>query len=135
MKREKAVKTSKRSHERKAVNGLKVSNLTAYEKFALLSREATLVDASATGLLIVLERKNLIPQSLRSNLSLDSLVGERVMFRIQEMDLEMEGFVSRTKVIKAGLFEVAIDFSADAPEYWRLCFMDLLPNGDEFDGH
>jgi hypothetical protein len=30
-------------------------------------------------------------------------------------------------------FYVAIDYSEEAPEYWRECLMDLLPNPGELD--
>jgi hypothetical protein len=53
------------------------------------------------------------------------------MFKIADMELEIDGCISRTRFIGSGLFEIAIDLSEDAPEYWRQCLVDLLPGTDE----
>lgn len=129
------MKTDRRAARRKPLKGLTISHLTAFDKFALLARTGLMIDASSSGILLRINRKDLVPKSLRSNLSLTALEGEHVMLRISEMDLEMEGFVTRTKLIGKGDFEVAIDFSQDAPDYWRECFMDLLPDAGDFEEH
>lgn len=125
-------KTNKRVAPRKNVVGLEVKNITALEPFSILARKATLIDASTTGLLLRVHRKDLVPRSLRANLTLSTIEGEHVVFQIKEMDLEMDGKIARTRFIGNSTFEVAIDFTAEAPEYWRESLMDLLPTPDEF---
>lgn len=53
------------------------------------------------------------------------------MLQIDEMNLELSGTVKRTKMVGRGVFEIGIDFSEDAPDYWRECLLDLLPTPDE----
>lgn len=53
------------------------------------------------------------------------------MLKISDMQLDIDGVISRTRFIGAGLFEIAIDLSEDAPEYWRECLVDLMPGADE----
>jgi hypothetical protein len=128
-------RNNKRVAPRKNVIGLEVKNLTALEPFSILARKGTLVDASSTGLLLRVDRKDIVPRSLRQNLTLSTIEGEHVVFHIKEMDLEMDGKIARTRFIGNGVFEVAIDFTAEAPEYWRESLMDLLPTPEEFDEH
>jgi len=131
----KAQPAEKRIAPRKTVSGLQIKNLTALAPFSIIARNALLVDASSTGILIIINRKSLIPKSLRQNLVLTSIEGEHVMFSIKEMELDMDGRIARTKYIGDGNFEIAVDFEKEAPEYWRECLMDLLPNHNEFDDH
>ena len=91
------------------------------------------MDASSTGFLLHVDRKDLIPKLLRSGMDISALEGEFVVIRLKEMDLEIDGTVTRTRHIGRGIFEVAIDFSDEAPEYWRECLMDLLPAPGEID--
>jgi hypothetical protein len=56
-----------------------------------------------------------------------------VVIRIEEMNLELSGKVTRTRLLGKEGFEIALDYTNDAPEYWRECLMDLLPTPQEFD--
>lgn len=127
------MKNERRIAPRKDINFIPVKNLATLNPFTVICKNAELVDASSTGFLLYIQRKNLLPKGLRSHLSLKNLEGERIMLKIEGMELDMDGFISRTKFIGDGTFEVAIDFSSDAPEYWRECLVDLLPGtGEEF---
>jgi hypothetical protein len=55
-----------------------------------------------------------------------------VVLKIEEMNLELSGKITRTKLLGKEGFELAIDYSNDAPQYWRECLMDLLPTPQEF---
>ena len=121
------VNKKRRIANRKIVGGITVTNVTALNKFTAISKIGTMVDASSTGLLLLIDRKDLIPKGLRESLSLEQLMGEHVMLRIAEMNLDIDGVISRTRHIGKGMFELALDFSLDAPEYWRECLVDLLP--------
>ena len=116
---------------RKELAALKVKNLTALDPFTVLAKIGNLVDVSSTGILLLIGRRDLIPKNLRTNLSLASIEGEKVCFRIEEMDLELDGTIARTRYIGDEMFEVAVDFSDNAPEYWRECLVELLPGYEE----
>ncbi len=125
------MKSERRISPRKDINFIPVKNLAILDPFTMISKKAEIIDASTTGFLLYVHRKNLMPRGLRANLTLKSLEGERVMLKIENMELDLDGFISRTKFIGDGIFEIAIDFSSDAPEYWRECLVDLLPGSDE----
>jgi hypothetical protein len=125
------MRSEKSRAPRKQVNFIAVKNLATLEPFTVISKEAEIVDASSTGFLLYVNRKHLVPKHLRANLSLKPLEGERIMLKIEDMNLDIDGLISRTKFIGNGIFEIAIDFSEDAPEYWRECLIELLPSSDE----
>jgi hypothetical protein len=133
MKSQKA--SNRRAAPRKSVTGLEIRNITALEPFSILARKGVLIDASSTGILVRVDRKDLVPKSLRQHLSIAPIEGEHVVFHIREMDLEMDGKVARTRFIGNATFEVAIDFTEEAPEYWRQSLVDLLPSKGEFEEH
>lgn len=118
---------------RKETEAISVSNLTALDHFAQIARTAHIVDISATGIQLHIHRDDIIPDILRNSLSLDSLIGEHIMMEIELMNLDIDGLITRTKSIGQGWFELGIDYSAGAPEYWRECMVDLLPAPGEFD--
>jgi hypothetical protein len=120
--------SSNRSAKRKQVGSIPISNLTTLTHFESIARFGHLIDASSTGFLIQIDREDLIPKNLRQNLSLQSIEGEPIMLMINPMELEINGHIARTRYIGKGLFEIAVDFSQDAPEYWRECLFDLLPS-------
>jgi hypothetical protein len=86
---------------------------------------------SPTGLLLRVDRENILAHSLRSTLTLSSIIGASVGFTIEVMDTYIEGAITRTKLESHGSFLVAVDFREDAPEYWRQCLVDLLPGEEE----
>jgi len=124
---------NKRNSPRKEVEPLRVSNLASLENFARLARYGEIIEASSTGLLMLIKRDDLIPQSLRGQLNLDSLVGDKVFLHLEDMNLEISGTVRRTEFKGKKGFLVAIDYSSEAPEYWRECLMDLLPTPGELE--
>ncbi len=117
----------KRSAKRKIVASVSVSNLTSLEHFESIARWGHLVDVSSSGFLLHIDRQDLIPKDLRQNLSLEDIEGLDVSLMIDPMELEISGNIVRTRYVGKGLFEIAIDFTQDAPEYWRECLCDLLP--------
>jgi hypothetical protein len=124
---------NKRVSPRKEVEPIKVAYLASLNNLAKLAKNCDIVEASATGLLLIVQRTDLIPQSLRSNLNLDCLVGNRVYIKLEPMNIEISGEIKRTKFIGKKGFHIALDYSDDAPEYWRECLMDLLPGPGEFE--
>ena len=129
----KIVKSKKRGAPRKELSPVKVSYISSLTSFSKLTRESQIIEASSTGLLILVDRNDLVAPHLRKNLNIDELVGERVYLRLDDMNLELSGIVARTKFLGKDGFHIAIDYTDEAPEYWRECLMDLLPVPGEMD--
>lgn len=123
-----AVQRKFRQAPRKEIAPLTLDSFNSMESLEKIATYGEIVEASSSGILIVFKRDDFIKKELRSNLNLDSLVGHKVYFTIHEMDLEISGTVARTKFLGKKGFQVAVDYSSDAPEYWRECLIDLLPN-------
>lgn len=117
---------------RKAVDPILVAELTSLKKYKVLARAGNIIDASTSGLLMTVNRKDLVPKELRENLSLEELVGEHVVMYLPQMNLDLDGTVTRADHIGKGIFEIAITFSSEVPLYWRECLVDLLPELGEF---
>ncbi len=112
---------------RKSISQVDVLNVKNVSSGEVYFSRAMLVDVSPTGLLLRVERENILAMGLRSTLTLSSIIGSSVGFTIEVMDTYLEGSVTRTKLEGHGTFVVAVDFRDDAPEYWRNCLVDLLP--------
>lgn len=108
---------------------LTVDSFSSLDNLTKLAKYGQIVEASSVGILIRFKRDDFVDKGLRSNLNIDHLIGQNVFFNIHEMDLEISGKVARTKFLGKEGFLIAIDYTADAPEYWRECLMDLLPTG------
>ncbi|MBX2988280.1 MAG: hypothetical protein KF802_10320 [Bdellovibrionaceae bacterium] len=126
-------KRKTRISPRKQTTPIRVASLTSLDDFAKIARACDIVEASASGLLLLVKRDSLIPPVLRRNLNLDSLIGDRVFMRLQDMDLEISGIVARTQLLGKAGFLIAVDYSEEAPEYWRECLAELLPQPGEID--
>jgi hypothetical protein len=123
----------RRHAPREAVDSIEIRGFTSLDHMTLLSRSGWIMDASKTGFLLYVERKALVPKKYREVLSLDELHGDRVLLMIEQMNLEIGGKIARTKRISKDLYEIAIDFSEDAPEYWREILLEMLPRPGELD--
>lgn len=108
---------------------LTVDSFSSLDNLQKLAKHGQIVEASSVGILIKFKRDDFVSKDLRSNLNIDQLIGQNIFFNIHEMDLEISGKVARTKFLGKEGFLVAIDYTEDAPEYWRECLMDLLPTG------
>lgn len=124
---------NRRVAPRKEVTPITVSYITSLSDFTKIAKNCEIVEASATGLLLLIRREDLIPASLRRTLNLDMLLGESIFMHLEDMNLEISGCIARTQLLGKKGFHVAVDYSGDAPEYWRECLMDLLPIPGELD--
>lgn len=122
-----------RKAPRKLTSKLEVSSVSSLEGLAKIARSGTIVNVSSSGILLQIRREDIIPKALRATLTLDSLVGDHVMIHIDAMNLEISGYISRTKLMGKSGFELAINYADDAPEYWRECLVDLLPAPGEIE--
>ena len=127
-----ALKVNRRISPRKNLQPIEIGSISSLETLEALSWGGSLVQASESGLLFTVQREDLKPKELRQNLSLDSLVGQRIMIYLPAFHLEISGSVTRTQYLgREKGFAVAIDYSEDAPDYWRECLVDLLPGLSE----
>jgi len=125
--------SERRIAPREELDPIQIRAFTSLDHMTLLSRKGAIVEASTTGFLLQIERKELVPKQFQKELSLDALLGDKVMLMIDAMNLEIGGKIARTKRITKDLFEVAIDYSEDAPEYWREILVDMLPRGRDYE--
>ncbi|MCB0350790.1 MAG: hypothetical protein KDD38_06380 [Bdellovibrionales bacterium] len=124
---------NRRIAERKAVEGIEINDLTSITNYSVIAREGKIINASSTGFLVEIERRWLVPEELRDNLSLQATIGQAVVLYLPQMNLDLDGTIMRATHTGKGRFLVAIDFAADVPDYWRNCLVDLLPAPGELD--
>jgi hypothetical protein len=124
---------NRRVSPRKEVTPIQVAYMTSLADFTKIAINCEIVEASASGLLLWIRREDLMPSTLRKSLSLDLLLGENVFMHLEDMNLEISGAITRTQLLGKKGFHVAVDYSEDAPEYWRECLMDLLPTPGELE--
>ena len=117
---------------RKYTEHLEVSELYFTGEFGAFAFKAEVHQMSSTGMLLRIDRKNL-DKAFRKKFELSDVVGEQLFFTIDALDLEIDGVVTRTYSRVKDVFEIAIDYSAGAPEYWRECLVDLIPTEGEDD--
>lgn len=127
--------TNKRVALRKNIEGISINDLTSITSYTLIARSGKIINASSTGFLVEIDRRELVPDELRDNLSLESTIGQAVALYLPQMNLDLDGTIARAAHQGKGKFVVAIDFSYDVPEYWRDCLIDLLPEPGEFDDY
>ena len=125
--------SDRRIAPREAMDPIQIRAFTSLDHMTLLSRKGAIVEVSTTGFLLQIERKELVPKQFQKELSLDALLGDKVMLMIDVMNLEIGGKITRTKRLTKDLFEIAVDYSEDAPEYWREILVDMLPRGKDYE--
>lgn len=115
---------------RKTIEPFDVLDLYFTDRFGAFATKGQIVDVSSTGILMHIDRKDL-NKKYQKNFNLDDIVGEQLFMQIELMDLDIDGVITRTRSTSKDTFEIAIDYSAGAPDYWRECLVDLIPSSDE----
>ena len=123
----------RRIASRKEVDFIQVNDLTSVHDYSVIAKSGQIINASTSGFLLELCREDLVPEELRSNLSLETTLGQQVVLYLPQMNLDLDGTISRATHKGNGVYEVAVEFSADVPEYWRACLIDLLPEEGELE--
>jgi hypothetical protein len=123
----------RRISPRKSVDFIQVNDLTSITDYSVIAKTGQIINASTTGFLLEIDRKDLIPKDLKENLSLQSTLGQQVVLYLPQMNLDLDGTITRASHSGRGKFIVAIDFSNEVPEYWRACLIDLLPAPGEIE--
>lgn len=117
----------KRSLKRKDLEPLAITGLITVQDLTSIANEAELVEASTSGFKILIPRKNFLLKVHKGNLDVSNLHGLEISLNIPAMDLDITGIIVRSRFIGKDTFEIGIDYTSDAPEYWRECLCDLLP--------
>lgn len=125
--------SDRRIAPRESVDPIEIRGFTSLDHMTLLSRTGYIVEASTTGFLLNVNRKDLVPKQFKNELSLEALLGDKVILMIEPMNLELSGKIARTKRLTKDVFEIAIDYSEDSPEYWREILVDMLPRAADYD--
>lgn len=123
----------KRYVERKQVDHIEVSELTSLSSYNVIASRGFIKDASIKGFLLIIKRPDILNPELKNQLDLNVIVNQKVVLFLPQMNLDLDGTITRTKHVGKGEFELGIEFSADVPEYWRECLIDLLPKPGELD--
>jgi hypothetical protein len=128
----KALKYDRRVAPREKFQPIQVRGLTSLDHKTQVARNAYIMDASVTGFLLHIDRKDLVPKEYRDALALTALEGDRVILMIDPLNLEIAGKIARTRRLNKDMYEICVDFSSDAPEYWRAALIDMLPRSHDF---
>lgn len=126
-------RVDRREAPREKLDPIPIRGLTSIDHMTLLSRSGFIVDASKSGFLLHVARKSLVPEKFRNALSLSELEGDRVILLIEPLNLEISGHIARTKRINKETYEIVIDYTSDAPEYWREALLDMLPRRSDYE--
>ena len=125
------MRKEKRKAPRKDIEFIEIHDLTTTHDYSVLARYGRIMNASSSGFLMEVSRTDLVPAELRSNLSLEATLGQHVVLYLPQMNLDLDGTICRATHIGNGNYQVAVEFSADVPEYWRECLIELLPEPGE----
>lgn len=118
---------------REELDPIEIRGLTSLDHMTLLSRTGFIVEASTTGFLLHVERRDIVPKQFKEAISIHELEGDKVILWIDPLNLEIAGKIARTRRISKEMYEIAVDYSDDAPEYWRECLLELLPRGYDYE--
>ncbi|MBX7230555.1 MAG: hypothetical protein K1X29_00585 [Bdellovibrionales bacterium] len=124
------IRTEKRAR-RKQLETIEVTEITTLEQYRILAHSGQVIDASTSGILIQVDRKNIVPIALRQTLSLQHLIGQQVVMYLPQMSLDLDGTITRADHVGKGLFSIGLEFSKEVPLYWRECLIELLPSPGE----
>ena len=123
----------RRDNPRKILDPIHVADIYAVDRMLTLVRYGTIRNASATGLLIEVQRQDLSPVFVEHDLTLEDIVGDIVSLTIVEMELDLDAKIARTRDVDPTRCEIAVDFAEYAPAYWRESLAELLPSLGEMD--
>ncbi|MCB0414995.1 MAG: PilZ domain-containing protein [Bdellovibrionales bacterium] len=122
-------KSKKRKGKRKPVSLIEVCEITSMSHYIVIAETGSVINASSSGLLIEIHRKDFLTEDLKGTLNLDHLIGQEIAFFIPQMNIDLDGSIARTEHRGNGIFHIGFQFSQNIPEYWRECLIDLLPSG------
>jgi hypothetical protein len=119
--------TNNRVSSRHNIQPLEIHGMISIANLTPICDFGHIVEASSSGFKLIVKRDDFCQSEHKSTMNLDKLNGTAISLYIPIMDLDITGQVTRTKYVSNKEFEIGIDYSSDAPEYWRECLCDLLP--------
>jgi hypothetical protein len=119
--------TNNRVSSRHNIQPLEIHGMISIANLTPICDFGHIVEASSSGFKLIVKRDDFCQSEHKSTMNLDKLNGTEISLYIPIMDLDITGQVTRTKYVSNKEFEIGIDYSSDAPEYWRECLCDLLP--------
>ncbi|MFN7263230.1 MAG: hypothetical protein ACK5UJ_05440, partial [Pseudobdellovibrionaceae bacterium] len=105
------MQSNRRVAPRRDITPLEVSSMSSLENLAKIAKGGEVLEASTSGFLIMIKREDLVPVSLRRNLTLDELVGTKVLIHLPQMNIEISGTIVRTRFVGKKGFEIGVDYS------------------------
>ena len=127
------MKVERRQFERKKLHPLEIQGIIATDSLTPIADGGTLVQASIRDFSLEVHRDNLCDPFLKKNLHLHKLEGLQVSILIPAMNLDVIGKITHTRYCGNSKFKINIDYSVDAPQYWRECLCELLPKPGELE--
>lgn len=119
--------SEKRVAHRHNINPLEIHGMISISNLTPICDFGTITEASSSGFKLIVKRDDFCTNELRASMDIDSIKNLEISLYIPIMDLDITGKVTRTKYVSNKEFEIGIDYTQDAPEYWRECLCDLLP--------
>ena len=107
--------------------GIKACSITLSNEENIVVKKAIVSEVTTSGFKLILNYRDLVPESLKFQLHLHSLWYKNIHIYIPDMDMDWEGRVIGTRHLGKGNFEVNIEFFQEVPKYWRECLFDLWP--------
>ena len=127
------MKIERRLLERKELDPLEIQGIISTDNLIPIADGGFLVQASIRDFSVEIQRENLCDPVLKKNLNLDKIEGLQVSILIPAMNLDVVGTITQTRYCGDSKFKINIDYSSDAPKYWRECLCELLPSPGEID--
>ena len=121
------MRSEKRYFTRRDVDPIPIQGLITISDLTPIADGGLLVEASASGFKLLVDRDHLCDPIHKEHLNLAEIEGLQVSLFIPAMDLDITATITRTEYVGDSRFVMGLDYTADAPEYWRECLCDLLP--------
>ena len=109
------------------LKGIKATSIALAEEEELVVKKAFVSHLSPLGFKLICHSKNFITETLKFQMSCYALWQKELYMYIPDMNLDLEGIVTHVRYIQNGRWEISIEFSPSAPQYWRECLSDLWP--------
>lgn len=118
---------NRRENERFDISPLEIHGMISIHNLTPICDFGYITEASTTGFKLLVKYEDFCADELTGNISVDSIRGNEVSLYIPVMDLDITGHIARTEKVGPRQYEIGIDYTSDAPDYWRECLCDLLP--------
>ena len=112
----------------KSVSGIKVVSVNTLHPPELIANKALLTKVTNEGFSITIKRCNLVSPELKCNVGLSPIEGKQISLTIEQMDLNLSGYIVKTYMLGGGNSSMDISFSREYSDYFKDCLFDLIPS-------